>query len=85
MWFEFETCGRDSAAFQMTQMLLHRDGVPVTVRMGVALGGSVVAVEAFVGTNVGVTVAVSVGMEVSVAVRVGKDVGTALGVTVGSW
>jgi alpha-galactosidase len=32
IWFEFETCGRDSKIFQRTDWFLQRDGVPVTVR-----------------------------------------------------
>ncbi len=31
LWFEWETCGRDSATFQQNALLLHRDGGPVTV------------------------------------------------------
>lgn len=32
IWFEMETCGSRSQAFQMQDLLLHRDGVPLTVR-----------------------------------------------------
>jgi alpha-galactosidase len=32
IWFECETCGRDSEMFQRTELLLQRDGMPVTVR-----------------------------------------------------
>ena len=31
IWFEIETCGRLSAAFNASQHLLHRDGFPLTV------------------------------------------------------
>lgn len=31
LWFEFETCGEDSEAFSMSEHLLKRDGVPITV------------------------------------------------------
>lgn len=30
LWFEFETCGRDSVAFSLVDHLLKRDGMPVT-------------------------------------------------------
>lgn len=30
LWFELEVCGQDADAFQQTELLLHRDGVPVT-------------------------------------------------------
>jgi alpha-galactosidase len=32
LWFEMETCGRDSNAFNLTDLLLKRDGLPLTVR-----------------------------------------------------
>jgi alpha-galactosidase len=32
IWFEIETCGEHAAAYSRTAHLLHRDGVPVTVR-----------------------------------------------------
>ncbi len=32
IWFEMETCGRDSKIFGRAEWLLRRDGVPVTVR-----------------------------------------------------
>jgi alpha-galactosidase len=32
LWFEMETIGEKSAAFSLTDHLLHRDGMPVTVR-----------------------------------------------------
>jgi alpha-galactosidase len=32
LWFEMETCGESSAAFSMIDLLLKRDGIPVTVR-----------------------------------------------------
>jgi alpha-galactosidase len=31
LWFEWETCGRDSETFREESLLLRRDGVPVTV------------------------------------------------------
>ena len=31
LWFEMETCGRDSTAFSLVDHLLKRDGIPVTV------------------------------------------------------
>lgn len=31
IWFEMETCGRDSQAFNRADLLLHRDGIPLTV------------------------------------------------------
>jgi alpha-galactosidase len=31
LWFEMETCGRDSMAFSLVDHLLRRDGIPVTV------------------------------------------------------
>ncbi len=31
LWFEMETCGRDSTAFSLVDHLLGRDGIPVTV------------------------------------------------------
>lgn len=31
LWFEMETCGRDSTAFSLVDHLLRRDGIPVTV------------------------------------------------------
>lgn len=31
LWFEMETCGRDSTAFSLADHLLQRDGIPVTV------------------------------------------------------
>ena len=31
LWFEMETCGRDSTAFSLLDHLLRRDGIPVTV------------------------------------------------------
>ncbi len=31
IWFEFENCGRESKAFQNTELLCHRDGYPITV------------------------------------------------------
>jgi len=30
LWFEFETCGKDSTAFHLVDHLLKRDGIPVT-------------------------------------------------------
>jgi alpha-galactosidase len=32
LWFEMETCGHDSEAFHRTDLLLKRDGLPLTVR-----------------------------------------------------
>ncbi len=32
LWFEMETVGDCSAAFSLVDMLLHRDGIPITVR-----------------------------------------------------
>ncbi|HVT81960.1 MAG TPA: alpha-galactosidase, partial [Phycisphaerae bacterium] len=32
IWFEPETCGRDSLIFQRAEFFLQRDGIPVTVR-----------------------------------------------------
>ncbi|MEI6034746.1 MAG: glycoside hydrolase family 36 protein [Verrucomicrobiae bacterium] len=31
VWFEMETCGRDSQAFHRVDLLLHRDGIPLTI------------------------------------------------------
>lgn len=31
IWFEMETCGRESRLFHKTDLLLHRDGIPLTV------------------------------------------------------